>query len=158
MTTALTVGGRPYLVGTAAERSTYASSNVVQAMARWMESDTGDEYVYDGNSWVQAGQAGASHVVEAIAGSQFASGTLVNGNAVVVPMAGARIGAAVWVVPAAGDTITVSYSLDGGTTYENWPDGPVTVASNDAIAAAVTHIRFQRTAGAGTTSTYGITR
>ena len=84
------------------------------------------------------------------------AGVLVNGTAVVVPMSGANLPATVWVVPVAGDTVLVEYSMDGGVTYENWPNGSVTASSKDSLISGVTQLRFTRTAGTGTTSTYGV--
>ena len=86
------------------------------------------------------------------------SGTLVDGTAVILSMARSRPNATVWTVPVAGDTVTVSYSVDGGTTYTTWPKGAVTTASNDTLLGAITHIKFQRTGGSGITSTYGVTQ
>lgn len=86
----------------------------------------------------------------------FSSGTLANGTPVVVATEGAPIPATVWVVPAAGDTVLVEYSLDSGVSYDNWAKGSVTARANDVLNSGVTHLRFTRTAGAGTTSTYGV--
>lgn len=85
--------------------------------------------------------------------------TLVDGTAVVVPMVGAPLPATVWAQPVAGDTVTVSYSRDNGTTYTAWSLGDITSASATkelAFFSGVTHVKFQRTAGAGTTSTCGV--
>lgn len=98
----------------------------------------------------------AEHAKKLIERSQFIHGKLADGTAVVVNMKGAQIPCTVWTVPAAGDTVTVSYSVDGGVTYTVWPPGAVIAASNDTLVGPVTDIKFQRTAGAGTTSTYGI--
>jgi hypothetical protein len=81
---------------------------------------------------------------------------LANGVAVVVPMLGASIPSTVWVVPAAGDTVLVEYSMDNGVTFENWPNGSVTARSKDTLVSGITHLRFSRTVGSGTTSTYGV--
>lgn len=86
----------------------------------------------------------------------FASGTLTSGSAVVVAMDGAPIPSTVWVVPVSGDTVLVEYSMDGGTTYENWPNGSVTARAKDTLNSGVTQLRFSRTVGSGTTSTYGV--
>jgi len=87
--------------------------------------------------------------------------TMVDGTAIVIDMEGAPLPATAWTVPVAGDTITVSYSLDGGVSYIAWPNGAVTSASAAALKelvfyGGVTHIKFQRTGGAGITSTCGI--
>jgi hypothetical protein len=87
--------------------------------------------------------------------------TMVDGTAIIIEMEGAPIPATTWVVPVAGDTITVSYSLDGGTSYIAWPNGAVTSASAAALKelvfyGGVTHLKFQRTGGAGVTSTCGV--
>lgn len=82
------------------------------------------------------------------------TGVLTNGNAVDVSMANAPIPSTVWIRPAAGDTVTYSHSCDGGTTYT--VRGAVAVYTEDILVAGVTHIRFQRTAGTGITSAYGV--
>jgi hypothetical protein len=46
--------------------------------------------------------------------------------------------------------------MDGDATYENWPNGSVTARSKDSLVSGITHLRFTRTAGSGTTSTYGV--
>jgi len=82
--------------------------------------------------------------------------TLADGTAVVVEAKWLDYPLTVWVNPVAGDTVTVSYSCDGGTTYANWPSGAVTAYTEDVLVSGVTHLKVQRTAGSGTTSTYGV--
>ena len=89
-------------------------------------------------------------------GGKFSSGTLVDGTPVIIQMYGASLPSTVWVVPVAGDTVLVEYSMDGGVTYDNWPNGAVVARSKDVLVSGTTHLRFSRTAGAGTTSTYGV--
>ena len=86
------------------------------------------------------------------------SGTLINGTAVIVPMLTANYPATVWVNAVAGDTVAVSYSVDNEVTYTAWPNGSIVGAatSNDTMNSPITHLKFQRTAGAGVTSTYGV--
>lgn len=81
-------------------------------------------------------------------------GTLPNNTAVVVPMINAPIPATVWVRPSS-DTITVSYSTDGGTNYQTWPNGSVTAYSQDILVSGITHLKFQATAGNANNS-YGV--
>lgn len=81
---------------------------------------------------------------------------LTNGSARSVVGAGLPIPATVWASPVAGDTITVEYSLDDGSTWVAWPSGPVTVFTQNVLLSGVTSIRFTRSAGAGTTSTCGV--
>lgn len=81
---------------------------------------------------------------------------LPSGTAVVVSMTGAPIPATVWARPAAGDTVAVTYSTDNGVNWQAWPTGPVTADAQDVLLSGVTHVRFQRTAGTGTTSTCGV--
>lgn len=91
-------------------------------------------------------------------GLQFKD-TLINGTAIVKYMQDITLPATVWALPVAGDTITVSYSLDGGTTYLAWELGDITSASSEKALmfySGVTHIKWQRTAGAGITSTCGV--
>lgn len=83
-------------------------------------------------------------------------GTLLDGVAVIVKMAAKPLPATVWTLPVAGDTVTVSYSVDNGTSYVVWPNGAVTAFSKDVLLSGITHLKFQRTAGSGTTSTYGV--
>ena len=82
--------------------------------------------------------------------------TLSSGTAVVVSMTGAPIPATIWARPAVGDTVTVSYSTDNGINYNTWPGGAVTAYTEDALLSGITHVRFQRTAGSGTTSAAGV--
>lgn len=82
--------------------------------------------------------------------------TLSSGTAVVVSMTGAPIPATVWARPGAGDTVTVSYSTDNQANWNTWPAGAVTAYTEDALLSGITHVRFQRTAGTGTTSTAGV--
>lgn len=92
-------------------------------------------------------------------GRNFSDGTLADGTAVVIDMLGAPMPCTVWARPASGDTVTVSYSVDGGQNYEVWQQGTsgaVTAYAADVLLGPVTHVKFQRTAGAGTTSTYGV--
>lgn len=84
----------------------------------------------------------------------FKTGTLADGNAVTISMFTAPLPCTVWVRPAAGDTVTYSHSCDGGTTYT--VRGAVTAYTEDVLDAGVTHLKFQRTAGSGTTSAYGV--
>lgn len=81
---------------------------------------------------------------------------LVDGVAIVIPMAGGPLPATVWTVPVAGDTVTISYSTDGGTTYQTWQYGAVTAYTESVFDSGITHIKGQRTAGSGTTSTFGV--
>lgn len=87
---------------------------------------------------------------------EIARRTLESSNAVVLNMKDRPIPCTVWVQPTVGDTVTVSYSLDNGTTYTTWPNGPVTAASSDVLTSGITHLKFQRTAGTGVTSTCGV--
>lgn len=89
-------------------------------------------------------------------GASIISGTLADGTAVAKSMETMPIPATVWVVPASGDTVLVEVSFDGGTSYENWAKGSVTARASDVLNSGVTHLRFTRTAGSGTTSTYGV--
>lgn len=84
------------------------------------------------------------------------SGVLANGNAVNVCVRGAAMPMTVWVRPTGGDTVTVSYSCDGGANYAVWPAGAVTVYTEDTLMSGVTHLRLQRTAGSGTASSWGV--
>jgi len=98
-------------------------------------------------------------ISQLIAAKQFASGTLTDGNAVVLMIPDPPPGwMAVWVLPMAGmsDGITVFYSQDGGTTYTPWPMGEAKAPIADVIVATATHLKFQRTSGSGHQSRWGV--
>lgn len=82
--------------------------------------------------------------------------TLTDGTAQSIEGKHLPIPATVWARPAAGDTVSVEYSLDGGSNYEDWPNGDVTAFASDTLISGVTNIRFTRSAGTGTTSTVGV--
>lgn len=84
------------------------------------------------------------------------SGVLESGTAEIVNMYAKPLPATIWTLPVAGDTVTVSYSVDNGVSYNTWPNGAVTAFSKDMLVSGITHLKFQRTAGSGTTSTYGV--
>lgn len=87
------------------------------------------------------------------------SGYLTSGTAVIVNLVGFSIPTTIGVTVVVGDSVTVSYSVDGGLTYVVWPLGVITSTSpitSDTLAAPISHVKFQRTSGAGTTSTYGV--
>lgn len=81
---------------------------------------------------------------------------LADGTAVVLDLKWNEFPLTVFANPVSGDTVTVSYSCDGGNTYTAWSAGSVTVYTESVFDAPVTHLKFQRTAGSGTTSTYGV--
>ena len=92
-----------------------------------------------------------------MSGAVFASGTLANGDLVSIPMAGAPVPCVIGVTAVTGDTVTVTYSRDGGVTWK--PLIPASVTSADQewrLGSGVTHFGIQRTAGTGTTSTYQV--
>ena len=95
--------------------------------------------------------------------NNFTKGNFAAGTAVVVSMAGARIGSIVWCKAAGATTITVEYSMDDAVSYDAWPgDAPVTAASvtkqrQQNINGALTHVRFTPSA-VDATSTYGVTQ
>lgn len=87
---------------------------------------------------------------------EFTSGVLANGTAVVVKATGLELPATVWVDPAAGDTVTVEYQGGASASWVAWPNGAVTAYSAAVLDGAVYALRFTRSAGAGTTSKYGV--
>lgn len=89
-------------------------------------------------------------------GGLWGSTILTDGTAQIIVMSNAPLPCTVFANPAAGDTITISYSCDGGTTYTNWAAGAVAVYTESVFDAPITHIRGQRTAGAGVTSVFGV--
>jgi len=86
----------------------------------------------------------------------FISTTLTNGDAQIFNMTGAPLPSTIWTVPVSGDTVAVSVSFDSGTTFEAWSKGAVTARASDVLNSGITHVKFQRTAGSGTTSTCGV--
>jgi len=89
------------------------------------------------------------------------TGVLADGTAVAHDTKNYPIPCTVWVEPVAGDTVNVWFSRDGGVTYYEWPNGAVTSASAEeekylVLNSGITNLKFQRTAGSGTTSTYGV--
>ena len=91
----------------------------------------------------------------------YKKGTIGADGVAIINMTKAPIPATVWVVPAENDTVAVSYSLDGGVTYKPWANGAVTSVSTDAekelvFYSGITHLKFERTAGDGENSTYGV--
>lgn len=83
------------------------------------------------------------------------SGVLTNSTPVKVDLAANTATLTVYVRPAAGDTVTVEYTLDG-TNWTAWDNGSVTAYSVDILDAPVLALRFTRSSGSGTTSAYGI--
>lgn len=81
-------------------------------------------------------------------------GTLPDGTAVEVSAVDLPLPATVWIRPAVGDTVSYWHSCDGGTTYTL--RGAVTAYTEDVLDSGVSHLKFQRTAGSGTTSAYGV--
>ena len=87
------------------------------------------------------------------------TGVLTSGTAVTVSTRNAPLPATVTVKPVAGDTVAVSFSADGGTSFDPWDLGSLTSASavkSYVFYSGITHLRFQRTAGTGTTSTWSV--
>jgi hypothetical protein len=81
-------------------------------------------------------------------------GTLPTTTEVIKPMHGIPLPATVWVRPSS-DTITVSYSTDGGTNYQTWPNGAVTAYSQDILTSGITHLKFVATTG-NSSNQYGV--
>lgn len=84
----------------------------------------------------------------------FKQGVLGDGVEEIIQMAGAPVPCTVFINPAVGDTVSYWYSLDGGVSYTKRAD--VTAYTEDQLISSVTHLKFQRTAGTGTTSAYGV--
>lgn len=81
---------------------------------------------------------------------------LLDGNAVICDVRAYGFPRTVWARPGEGDTLAISYSCDGGTTFTAWAAGPVTAYTQAVFDAPITHIKGQRTGGSGTTSAFGI--
>ncbi len=82
-------------------------------------------------------------------------GVLTNATPAEIDVSTNRGNMTVYVRPAAGDTVTVEYTLDG-TNWTAWDNGSVTAYSVDILDAPVLALRFTRSSGSGTTSAYGI--
>jgi len=90
-------------------------------------------------------------------GENVLSGVLTSGTAVILSAKDLPLPATVWVEPVAGDTVTISFSLNGGLTYNTCiPNVVTTVPYYNSLVTGITNIKFQRTAGSGTTSTFGV--
>ena len=86
----------------------------------------------------------------------FTSGTLVDGEEVEVSMVGAPLPATLWVNPAAGDTVNLWISFDNGASWLEWEEGACTILTATSLNSGATNLKAQRTAGSGTTSTFGV--
>jgi hypothetical protein len=84
------------------------------------------------------------------------SGTLADGDAVELVLTGYQLPATVWVEPANGDTVTVTYKTSKDATAQPWPNGDATAYSEDSLVSPIYSVLFQRIDGAGTTSKYGV--
>lgn len=80
------------------------------------------------------------------------SGTLIDGNAVTVPMLGASLPCVVYINPASGDTVQLWYLTNAGYVSV----GSYTVYTETKLTSSVQGIKVQRTAGSGTTSTWEV--
>lgn len=85
-------------------------------------------------------------------------GTLTNGNPVIFEIYKMLNGfpLTVWAKPLAGDGITVEYSYNGGASYQPPIVTNTLVDWYDSLLSGVTHIKFTRASGTGTTSTVGV--
>lgn len=89
------------------------------------------------------------------------SGLLLDGDPVVVSTKELSLPLTVAVKAATGDTISVELSLDGGINYDDWENGDVTDSTifdnrYSVFHSGITHLRFTRTAGTGTTSRWSL--
>lgn len=94
----------------------------------------------------------------AFKGNLTSPGVLLDGTAVEMFMRGCSLPATVWVEPLGGDTVTVTYKTAANATAQPWPPGAAATYKEDVLDAPVFSIIFQRTAGTGNTSKYGVTR
>lgn len=83
-------------------------------------------------------------------------GTLDDATPVVIDVSGRRPPLGVWVNPAAGDTVRVEYRIDSSMPWRSWEKGDVTAYADDVAECPLSHLRFTRIAGTGTTSAYGV--
>jgi len=82
-------------------------------------------------------------------------GVLTNATPAEIDVSTNRGNMTVFVRPQAGDSVSVTYTVDR-VNWENWPAGSVTAYTVDVLDAPVLALRFTRTSGSGTTSTYGV--
>ena len=80
--------------------------------------------------------------------------TLADGTAVTISLSECTVPFTVFAEPKSGDTVTITYSNDGGTNYHAL--AAVTTFYSNTVLSGLTHLKFQRTAGTGTTSTCGV--
>jgi hypothetical protein len=86
-------------------------------------------------------------------------GTLADGTAVEIVCEDYKPPLTVWAEPAGGDTVTVTYKSGRTATAQAWPNGTagaVTAYAEDVLLGPVYSVLFQRTAGSGTTSKFGV--
>lgn len=103
-------------------------------------------------------RGGLSHLgvdVGVFAQARAYSGTLVDGSAAIVDT-GDVYPLTVWVAPEAGDTVTVEYRVSSAAPWTAWAKGAATSYTDDVLVGPVAQLRFTRSAGSGTTSTFGV--
>ena len=77
-----------------------------------------------------------------VMGGLTQNGSFSGTTAYTIAMKGCPIPATVWVLPTAG-TVTVSYSVDGGTNYTSVTGLTAAAAYSDiALTGPVTHLKF----------------
>ena len=114
----------------------------------------GAVFEFNSVSWKQNRANGAAYSRPTIGGTVFASGTLTDGNDVIVPLAGAPLPCTLAITPAAGDTVSYWYTVDG-TNYVL--RAAVTTYTEERLDSGAVALKITRTAGSGTTSTWSIT-
>lgn len=84
---------------------------------------------------------------------------LADGDALTFDMSLAPVPMTVAVVPVGDAVVNVWYSMDGGATYREWPNGGVNAVTPDdekeiVFYSGITNLKFQRTSGTNATSTF----
>lgn len=97
--------------------------------------------------------AGLLHSKPSMSGEVFDNGTLTDGTAVDVPMAGAPLPCTVTLDPASGDAVQLEYSSDG-IKYD--VEASVSIRKKIVFDAPIIALRITRTAGTGITSTWAV--
>lgn len=90
-------------------------------------------------------------------GSSY-SDVLPDGVAITKELKSYQCPTTVWVQPGFGsptDGISVWYSANGGATFKLWGAGEVFAYTDTVFDSPITHLKFQRTSGTGTNSTFG---
>lgn len=77
------------------------------------------------------------------------------GSTVILNMSGSPFPCSVTAAPSGGDTLTISYSCDGGDNYTTWAPGTVSNAAVSCIQVPITHLKIV-CVGTGAASAFAV--